>query len=145
MAKLLQTVVASVMTAAIIGAGTHWSETQADASMVWSHAQAWSSSHQRIAWLIALSVLGLNAVWWLVCAMGRRLEGVEIFAGELTLPSVTSALFTCLMISTGGVLSLYLAAHRSLWAFVPGALAAWLAARTISTARYRWEHFAGLR
>jgi hypothetical protein len=88
--------------------------------------------------------LGLNVLWWIVCATLRRRRGVDVFAGELTMPSMTSVLFTALVISGAIGISAHLAAGHSLWAVLPGAVAAWLLARAVTAARYRWERFTGL-
>lgn len=144
MRKFLESVAATVMAAAVLAAVTHWSATRADAAAIWSHVQVWASRHEPVLWFVAVSIFGLNVVWWIVCATFRRRRGVDVFTGELTMPSMTSVLFTALVISGAIGLSAHLAAGHSLWAVLPGAAAAWLLARAVIAARYRWERFTGL-
>lgn len=144
MRKIFESVAATVMAAAVLAAVTHLSATKADASAVWSDVQTWASRHEPVLWFVALSIFGLNVVWWIVCATLRRRRGIDVFAGELTMPSMTSVLFTALMISGSMGISAHLAAGHSLWAVPPGAVAAWLLARAATSARYRWERFTGV-
>ena len=144
MRRILEPAAASLVTAAVVAGATHWSATRADAAAMWSHVQVWASRHEPVLWFVAASIFGLNVVWWIVCATFCRRRGVDVFTGELTMPSMTSVLFTALVISGAIGLSAHLAAGHSLWAVLPGAAAAWLLARAVTSARYRWERFTGL-
>jgi hypothetical protein len=144
MRKIFESVAATVMATAVLAAVTHWSATRADASATWWHVTAWASRHEPVLWFVAASIFALNVAWWVVCATLRRRRGVDVFTGELTMPSMTSVLFTALVISGAIGVSAHLAAGHSLWAVLPGAGAAWLFARAVTSARYRWERFTGM-
>lgn len=144
MRKIFEMAAATVLAAAAIAAVTHWSATRLDSAAVWSHAQSWATGHERTSWLVAVSIFGLNFAWWIVCATVRRRRDVDIFVGELTMPSLTSVLFTALAISAATSLGLHLAAAHSLWAFLPSIVAAWLLARAATAARHRWDRLTGM-
>jgi hypothetical protein len=144
MRKIFESVVATVMAAAVLAAATHWSATRADARAAWPQVETRASHFEPALWLVVISLLGLNVVWWVVCATVRRRRGVDVFTGELVTPSMTSVLFTSLVISGATGLAAHLAAGRSVWAILPGLLAAWLLARAVTSAHYRWERFTGV-
>jgi hypothetical protein len=144
MRKIFESAAATVMATAVLAAVTHWSATRAGAAAAWSHVDALASRHEPVLWVVTLALLGLNVVWWIVCATVRRRRGVDIFAGELQLPSMTSVLFTALVISGATSLGAHLAARHSIWAALPCLLGAWLLVRAMTAARFRWKRFSGL-
>lgn len=143
MRKIFETAAATVIAAGVIAAVANWSTTRTDAASAWSMVQSWAAARESMAWWITLSIFALNVGWWVVRATARR-RGVDVFTGELTMPSMTSVLFTTLSITGAASLCLHLAAARTLWALLPGAVAGWLCVRAVSAAHYRWERLTGI-
>jgi uncharacterized membrane protein YgdD (TMEM256/DUF423 family) len=133
-----------IVAAVTSASASHPDEIRPLASEAWSAAVVWCAGHETAAWCCVTAVLSANVVWWLICLLLRRRHGEDIFAGELATPSITSSLFTLLVIALGAAGTIHLATHTSPWAVVTDTAIGYYIYRAVVGARHRWRHTLGI-